>query len=399
MKILVLNAGSSSLKYQLLNTEDQSILAKGVIEKIGLDSSIIGYSNTGFDKVSFEKPLKDHEEALTVVFDSLVSGDCAVLQSLDDISAIGHRVVHGGEIYSKPVIVNDNVIADIEKLSDLAPLHNPAHLMGIRACQKISPKTPQVVVFDTSFHQTMEPTAFLYGLPYTYYENYKIRRYGFHGTSYAYVAPKAAELLGKKNEDTNLIVCHIGNGASVAAIRGGKCVDTSMGFTPLEGLLMGTRCGSIDPAIIPYIMEKENLGPKQVADLMNKESGLKGISQISSDMRDVEEAANNGNKQAQLAIDMMAHSIRKTIGSYLVELNGNVDAIVFTAGMGEFDTNLRYLVTKDLQKLGIEIDIEKNKACRSKYEDISTTQATIRTLVVPTNEELMIALETENLIK
>lgn len=399
MKILVLNAGSSSLKYQLLNTQDQSIIAKGVIEKIGLDSSIIGYTNTGFEKVAFEQPLKNHEEALTVVFDSLVNGDCAVLSSLDEIHAIGHRVVHGGETYNAPVIINETVISEIEKLAELAPLHNPAHLMGIKACQKITPKTPQVAIFDTSFHQTMEPTSYLYGIPYTYYQKYKIRRYGFHGTSYSYVTPKAADLLGKKVEDTNLIICHIGNGASVAAVRGGKCVDTSMGFTPLEGLLMGTRCGSIDPAILPFIMEKENLTPQQMSDIMNKESGLKGISQISSDMRDVEKAAKEGNKQAQLAIDMMAHSIRKIIGSYIVELNGTVDAIVFTAGMGEFDTNLRNLVTKDLQKLGIEIDQNKNKACLSKYEDISTSQATIRTLVVPTNEELMIALETEKLVK
>ncbi|MGL5956835.1 MAG: acetate kinase, partial [Brevinema sp.] len=277
--------------------------------------------------------------------------------------------------------------------------HNPANIMGIRACQKIAPNTPQVAIFDTAFHQTMEPVAYMYGIPYRYYEQFKIRRYGFHGTSYAYVTPKASELLNKKVEQTNLIICHIGNGASIAAVRGGKCVDTSMGFTPLEGLMMGTRCGNIDPAIVPFIMDKENCSTEQISAILNKESGLKGISGVSSDMRDVEAAAKNGNKHAQLAIDMLAHSIRKIIGSYLVELNGQVDALVFTAGMGEFDTNLRALVTKDLELLGIAIDPEKNKACRSKLEDISTADAKIRTLVVPTNEELMIALETEKILK
>ncbi len=399
MKVLVLNAGSSSLKYQFLNTDDQSVIAKGVIEKIGIGSSIIGYTNGTHDKVSFEKPLENHDEALQVVFDSLIKGNQAILSSLDEIHAIGHRVVHGGDIYQNSVVVDKTVLQNLEKLCELAPLHNPANIMGIKACQKIVPQTPQVVVFDTSFHQTMEPTAFMYPIPFKYYEQYKIRRYGFHGTSYAYVTPKACELLKKCVKDTNLIICHIGNGASVAAIRGGKCIDTSMGFTPLDGLMMGTRCGSIDPAIIPFLMEKENLTPSAMADILNKESGLKGISEVSSDMRDVENAAAVGNKNAQLAIEMLAHTIRKTIGSYMVELGGKVDAIVFTAGMGEFDTNLRALVTKDLTALGIEIDSNKNKACRSKLEDIATTDAKIRILVVPTNEELMIARETEQLIK
>lgn len=399
MKVLVLNAGSSSLKYQLLNTLDQSVIAKGVIEKIGLGMSIIGYTNGNHPKVSLEKPLKNHEEALAIVFDSLVKGDVAVLSSLEDINAIGHRVVHGGEVYQKTIKIDDSVLQEIERLNDLAPLHNPANIMGIRACQKIVPNTPQVAVFDTAFHQTMEPVSYIYGIPYEYYEKYAIRRYGFHGTSYAYVAPKASELLGKKNEDTNLIICHIGNGASMAAVRGGKCIDTSMGFTPLEGLLMGTRCGSIDPAIIPFLMEKENLSTEQISNIMNKESGLKGISGISSDMRDVEQASHTGNKRATLAVDLLAHSIRKTIGSYLVELNGSVDAIVFTAGMGEFDSNLRALVTKGLSALGIEIDENKNKTNKSKLEDISTPNAKIRTLVVPTNEELQIALETETILR
>ncbi len=399
MKVLVLNAGSSSLKYQLLNTEDKSVIAKGVIEKIGLGSSIVGYSNEGYDKVSYETPLKNHDEALKVVFDSLILGDCAILNSLDDINAIGHRVVHGGEVYNKPVLITEEVIKAIEKLCDLAPLHNPANLMGIKACQKIVPNTPQVAVFDTAFHQTMEPVSYLYPIPYSYYENYKIRRYGFHGTSYEYVTPKAAELLNKEKSDVNLIICHIGNGASVTAVKGGKSIDTTMGFTPLEGLMMGTRCGSIDPAIVTYIMDKEDLNTQQVNNVLNKESGLLGISGISSDMRDIENAAEEGNKRAALAVEMLAHSIRKTIGAYLVELNGIVDAIVFTAGMGEFDTNLRRLVTENLSALGIELDQDKNKACRSKLEDISTPASKIKVLVVPTNEELMIAQDTEKTLK
>ncbi|MGL4389120.1 MAG: acetate kinase [Brevinema sp.] len=399
MKVLVLNAGSSSLKYQLLNTTNQSILAKGVIEKIGLDSAIIGYSNGDFPKVAYEKPLKNHEEALAVVFDSLVLGDSAILSKFEDIDAIGHRVVHGGEIYSQPVLITVEVIKNIQDLCTLAPLHNPANLMGITACQKIVPNTPQVAVFDTAFHQTMDPVAYMYPLPYECYEKHSIRRYGMHGSSYAYVAPKAAELLGKKSEDTNLIICHIGNGASITAIKGGKCIDTSMGFTPLEGVMMGTRCGSIDPAVILFLMEKENLSIEQASNLMNKQSGLQGISGVSSDMRDVLAAAENNNERAKLAVKMLAHSIRKIIGSYLVELNGNIDALVFTAGMGEFDDGLRKSVTDNLNLLGIEIDQELNVKTKSQLKDISTKNAKIRTLVVPTNEELMIAMQTANLIK
>ncbi|MGL4367393.1 MAG: acetate kinase [Brevinemataceae bacterium] len=398
MKILVLNAGSSSLKYQLLNTSDQSVIAKGVVEKIGLGMSIMGYTNGTHPKVELEIPFQNHEEALEKVFESLVKGEYAVLSGLDDLNAIGHRVVHGGETYSKPVLVTDGVLQELDKLCDLAPLHNPANIMGIRACKKIVPNIPQVVVFDTAFHQTMPPVSYLYPIPYEYYNKYGVRRYGFHGTSYAYVVPKAAALLKKNVEDVNLIVCHIGNGASITAIRGGKSLDTSMGFTPLDGLMMGTRCGSIDPAITLFLMEKESLSLSQASDLMNKQSGLKGISEVSSDMRDVEQAAAQGNQKAELAIDMLVHSIRKTIGSYFFELNGQVDAIVFTAGMGEFDTNLRSKVTANLNSLGIEIDTEKNKNNRSKYEDISTPSAKIRTLVVPTNEELMIALQTEQLL-
>jgi len=398
MKVLVLNAGSSSLKYQLLNTNNQLVIAKGVIEKIGLGISIVGYTNENFPKVELEIPLKDHEEALKEVFKSLIEGEYAVLSGFDEIGAIGHRVVHGGEIYNETVLIDEKVLEVIESLNELAPLHNPANIMGIRACQKIVPNIPQVAVFDTAFHQTMPPKSYIYPIPYEYYQKYNVRRYGFHGTSYAYVTPRATELLGKKSKDTNLIICHIGNGASMAAVKGGKCLDTSMGFTPLDGLMMGTRCGGIDPSIILYLMGKEKLSLDEASDLMNKRSGLQGISGVSSDMRDVEKAAVEDNERAILAIELLAHSIRKMLGSYLVELDGNVDAIVFTAGMGEYDSNLRALVTKDLQSLGIEIDEQKNKANKSKYEDISSTNAKIKILVVPTNEELMIALETEKII-
>lgn len=399
MKILVLNAGSSSLKYQLLDTANQSVMAKGVVEKIGLNDTFFGFTNGSHSKVEKNIHAANHDEALKEVFASLVEGPTAVIKDLNEIHAIGHRVVHGGEVYSQPTLITEEVLTELDKLSDIAPLHNPPNIMGIRACQKIVPQTPQVAVFDTAFHQTMEPVAYMYGLPYEYYEKYGIRRYGFHGTSYAYVTQEAAKFLNKPQNQVNLIVCHIGNGASMAAIRNGKSIDTSMGFTPLEGLMMGTRSGSLDPAAVLYIMEKEKLTPAQASDLLNKQSGLKGVSGVSSDMRDVEAAADQGNKQAKLAKDMMAHYIRRMLGAYLVELDGQVDAVVFTAGMGEFDTQLRAQVTAGLSSLGIEIDQTVNKETKSKLRDISTPSAKIRTLVVPTNEELMIALETREVVK
>ncbi|SFB80162.1 acetate kinase [Brevinema andersonii] len=399
MKILVLNAGSSSLKYQLLDTASQSIMAKGVVEKIGLNDTFLGFTNGSHPKVEKNIHAANHDEALKEVFASLVEGPTAVIKDLNEIHAIGHRVVHGGEVYSQPTLVTEAVLTELDKLSDIAPLHNPPNIMGIRACQKIVPQTPQVAVFDTAFHQTMEPVAYMYGLPYEYYEKYGIRRYGFHGTSYAYVTQEAAKFLNKSQDQVNLIVCHIGNGASMAAIKNGKSIDTSMGFTPLEGLMMGTRSGSLDPAAVLYIMEKEKLTPAQASDLLNKQSGLKGVSGVSSDMRDVEAAADQGNKQAKLAKDMMAHYIRRMLGAYLVELDAQVDAIVFTAGMGEFDVQLRAQVTAGLSSLGIEIDQAVNKESKSKLRDISTPSAKIRTLVVPTNEELMIALETQEVVK
>lgn len=399
MKILVLNAGSSSLKYQLLDTAHQSVIAKGVVEKIGLDDTFLGFTNGSHAKIEKKIQAASHDEALKEVFTSLVDGPTAVINDLNEIQAVGHRVVHGGEVYSQPTLITEEVLTELDKLSDIAPLHNPPNIMGIRACQKIVPQTPQVAVFDTAFHQTMEPVSYMYGLPYEYYEKYGIRRYGFHGTSYAYVTQEAAKFLNKPKNQVNLIVCHIGNGASMAAIRNGKSIDTSMGFTPLEGLMMGTRSGSLDPAAVLYIMEKEKLTPAQASDLLNKQSGLKGVSGVSSDMRDVEAAAGQGNKQAKLAKEMMAHYIRRMLGAYLVELDGQVDAVVFTAGMGEFDTELRAQVTAGLSSLGIEIDKTVNKETKSKLRDISTPSAKIRTLVVPTNEELMIALETREVVK
>lgn len=399
MKILVLNAGSSSLKYQLLDTSNQSVIAKGVVEKIGLNDTFLGFTNGSHAKIEKKIQAANHDEALKEVFASLMDGPTAVIKNLNEIQAVGHRVVHGGEMYSQPTLITETVLTELDKLSDIAPLHNPPNIMGIRACQKIVPQTPQVAVFDTAFHQTMEPVAYMYGLPYEYYEKYGIRRYGFHGTSYAYVTQEAAKFLNKPKNEINLIVCHIGNGASMVAIRNGQSIDTSMGFTPLEGLVMGTRSGSLDPAAVLYIMEKEKLTPAQASDLLNKQSGLKGISGVSSDMRDVEAAADQGNKQAKLAKDMMAHYIRRILGAYLVELNGQVDAVVFTAGMGEFDTQLRSQVTAGLSLLGIEIDETVNKETKSKLKDISTPSAKIRTLVVPTNEELMIALETQEVVK
>lgn len=399
MNILVLNSGSSSLKYQLLNIKNKAVLAKGLVEKIGFSDSIFSYTNGLHDTIQNKYAIKDHDEALEYIVRSLSDGEKAVISSFEDIYAIGHRVVHGGSSYDKAVLINENVITELEKLYDLAPLHNFAHVMGIRSCQKLMPGKAQVAVFDTAFHQTLSPEAFMYPVPYQFYEKYQVRRYGFHGTSCAYVVQKTSEFLNKSVNNLNAIICHIGNGASVTAIKNGKSFDTSMGFTPLDGLMMGSRCGSVDPAVILFLMEKEGISPKGMDALLNKSSGLKGISGISSDMRDVLAAAKNGNKRAQLAIDMMVHSLRKIIGSYFFELGGKVDAIIFTAGMGEYDMNLREQVIKDVDLLGIQLDLEKNRKCLSKLEDISSRDSRIRVLVVPTNEELMIAMETEKLTK
>ncbi|MGL5253828.1 MAG: acetate kinase [Brevinema sp.] len=400
MKVLILNAGSSSLKYQLMETTDQSVLAKGVVEKIGLSDTFIGYENGSHPKIKKTFPCTNHKDAIAMMFDTLLKGDEAVLSSITEVNAIGHRVVHGGEVYSSSVQIDDTVMKTLRDLSDLAPLHNPANIMGIEACSAMLPNVPQVAVFDTAFHQTMPKESYIYGLPYEYYEKYRVRRYGFHGTSYAYVTQKAASFLNKKPEDINLIICHIGNGASVCAVQNGKSVDTSMGLTPLEGVVMGTRSGTIDPGAIFYLMEKENLTAADASNILNKKSGLLGVSGISSDMRDIEHAAYEQNhERALLARRLLANGLRKTIGSYFTVLKGKVDALCFTAGMGEYDPLLREETCEGLEFLGISMDKEVNAGVRGKLVNLSSKDAKIPALCVPTNEELMIALETERLVK
>jgi len=396
MKVLVINAGSSSLKYQLIQTDTEQVITKGIVEKIGGDSEFTFVTRDGQKKQS-KVDAPNHTQALKIVLDNLASPQNGFIKSLDEIEAIGHRVVHGGEEFITSVIIDEKVIKSIEKYSELAPLHNPPNLQGILACKELLPDKKQVAVFDTAFHQTMPQQAYIYALPYEYYEKYRIRRYGFHGTSHRYVVMKAAEFLGKKLEDFNCISCHLGNGSSIAAVKGGKSIDTSMGFTPLEGLVMGTRCGSIDPAIIFFLMEKENLSPKEMNDILNKKSGLLGVSGISNDLREIY-AHYETNPRAKIAIDILCHSIRKFIGMYMLEL-GRVDAIIFTAGIGENEWHIREKVTEGLENFGIKVDLEKNKNTRAKLADLSTSDSKIKVLVVPTNEELMIALETMWVIK
>lgn len=396
MKILVLNCGSSSLKYQLINMENEGLMAKGVAERIGIDGSFLKHESESNGKVKIEEPMKDHKDAIRMVLDALVDTDHGAIESMDEISAVGHRVVHGGEKFSGSVIINQEVIDALEECSELAPLHNPPNLMGIYACQEILPGLPMVGVFDTAFHQTMPEDSYIYALPYEYYENHRIRRYGFHGTSHKYVAMKAAEMLGKSVEELKIVTCHLGNGASVAAVDGGKSVDTSMGFTPLEGLVMGTRCGDIDPAITTFLMEKEGMDYKELNNVMNKKSGVLGISGVSSDFRDIEEAAETGNKRAQLALDVYHKRVKKYIGSYAAEMGG-LDAVVFTAGLGENSPESRAAICEGLDFLGLKIDPNKN-GVRGKETIVSTDDSTTKVILVPTNEELMIARETLSLV-
>ena len=397
MKILVINAGSSSLKYQLIDMDKMDVLAKGLCERIGIAGSKLTHKNVqkGTETV-FEKDMKDHQDAISMVIDALISADCGVIKDMSEIDAVGHRVVHGSDIFANSCVINDKVMEALRECSPLAPLHNPANLIGIEACQKIMPNVPQVAVFDTAFHQTMPKKAFMYALPYEYYENYKIRKFGFHGTSHRFVCAEAAKMLNKPIEDLKIITCHLGNGSSVSAIDGGKCIDTSMGFTPLDGVVMGTRTGSMDPAVVTFIMEKEGLSAKEVDALMNKKSGVFGVSGVSSDFRDLSKASDEGNQRAQLAIDMFTYSVKKLIGSYAAALGG-VDAVVFTAGVGENDAASRKAIVEGLDFLGIKIDEEANKV-RGKAQDISAKDATVKTLVIPTNEELMIAIDTKELI-
>ncbi len=397
MKILVINAGSSSLKYQLISMEERQVLAKGLCEKIGLPDSRIKFKPFDGEQVITESPMPDHSAAIALVLAALTNEEYGVISSMSEISAVGHRVVHGGELFSGSVLITDEVKKALEQCTPLAPLHNPANLIGIAACEKTMPGVPQVAVFDTAFHQTMPKHAYMYALPYELYQKYKIRRYGFHGTSHRYVSEKAAEMLGKPAEELKIITCHLGNGSSVTAVDGGKSVDTSMGFTPLEGVVMGTRCGSLDPAILTFLMHQEGLDADGIDKLMNKESGLQGISGVSSDFRDLEDAIEKGNERAQLAVDMFYYSVKKYIGAYAAAMGG-VDAVVFTAGIGENNAEGRLEIVKDLEFMGIRIDEEKNKV-RGEALDISAPGATVHTLVIPTDEEMMIALDTMELTK
>ena len=395
MNVLVINCGSSSLKFQLINSESEAVLAKGLCERIGIDGRLT-YQPAGGEKNVSEKAMPTHTEAIQFVIDALTDADTGVVKSLDEIGAVGHRVVHGGEKFAKSVVVTPEVKAAIAECNDLAPLHNPANLIGIEACESLMPGTPQVVVFDTAFHQTMPEKAYMYGLPYEYYEKYKVRRYGFHGTSHSFVSKRVAEIVGKPYNATKTIVCHLGNGASVSAVLNGESVDTSMGLTPLEGLVMGTRSGDIDPAIMEFIAKKENLDIAGIMNVLNKKSGVEGVSGVSSDFRDLEAAAKAGNKRAELAIGVFAYRVAKYVGAYTAAMNG-VDNIVFTAGIGENCTFVRTKVCSYLGYLGITIDEEANGK-RGEEIVISTPDSKVKVLVVPTNEELAIARETVALV-
>lgn len=396
MNILVINCGSSSLKYQLINMKNEAVLAKGLCDRIGIEGALIKHTPEGKDSITIVSPMPNHKIAVQFVIDALISPEYGVIESMDEISAVGHRIVHGGELFSGSTVINAEVIKAVEECSDLAPLHNPANLIGIDACKEIMPNTPMVGVFDTAFHQTMPKKAFLYGLPYEYYKKHKLRRYGFHGTSHKYVANKAAEFLGKDIEELKLVICHLGNGSSICAVDGGKSVDTSMGLTPLEGLIMGTRSGDIDPAIIQVIANKENLTLDQVIDVLNKKSGVLGISELSSDFRDIDKAIMEGNKQAKIAMDVFEYRVAKYIGSYAAAMNG-IDAVIFTAGIGENNTPVRAHICSYLTYLGVEFDEEFNKV-RGEEIAISKSNSRVKVLVIPTNEELAIARETLRLL-
>ena len=398
MNILVINCGSSSLKFQLIDSETEKCIAKGLCERIGIEGSRITYTPDGGEKEQTVTPMPDHTEAIRLVLEALTNEKTGVVKSLDEIGAVGHRIVHGGEKFAASTIITDDVMKAIEECNDLAPLHNPANLIGINACKKLMPATPMVAVFDTAFHQTMPEEAYMYGLPYEYYEKYKIRRYGFHGTSHSYVSRKAAEVLGKKYEDLKIIVCHLGNGASVSAVKNGKCVDTSMGLTPLEGLIMGTRSGDIDPAIMEFIAHKEGKNIDEIMTVLNKKSGVYGLSNnLSSDFRDLEDGYNRGDEHCIRTMNTYCYRVAKYIGSYVAAMNG-VDVICFTAGIGENAPLVRSLVCEHLGFLGVSIDEDANHK-RCEEIAISTPDSKTTVMVIPTNEELAIARETVSLVK
>ena len=389
MNVLVINCGSSSLKFQLIHSDTEEVLAKGLCERIGIDGQLV-YQSKNNKEVASSQSMPTHTEAIQLVIDSLLDPEMGVVASLNEIHAIGHRVAHGGEKFTSSILITDEVLSDLESCNELAPLHNPVNLVGIHSCRELLPGVPMVIVFDTAFHQSIPEKAFLYGLPYRYYEEYKVRRYGFHGTSHRFVSERAAALLNKK--DAKIIVCHLGNGSSICAVRASESVDTSMGFTPLEGLLMGTRSGDVDPAVLSFIAEKEWLNFAEVMDVLNRESGVAGVSGVSSDFRDLEQAAKDGNRRAQIALDMFSYRVAKYIGSYAAAMNG-VDGIVFTAGIGENAINVRAEICSYLSYLGVDFDEAANQV-RGKEQEISTESSKVKLWVIPTNEELAIARET-----
>lgn len=399
MKILVLNAGSSSLKYQLIDIKTENVLAKGVCERIGIKGSVLKHRATGREEIVINKDMPTHTEAISLVLNTLVSEQYGVIKSMDEISAVGHRILHSGEDFKCSVVITDEVTKICEKNIKLGPLHMPANVMGIKACKKVMPDTPMVAVFDTAFHSTMPEYAYMYAIPYEDYQTYKVRRYGFHGTSHKFVSSEAACYIGKDIKDLKIITCHLGNGSSIAAVSGGKCIDTSMGFTPLEGLPMGTRSGDIDPAAIEYLMDKKGYNISEALDYLNKKSGVLGISGVSSDFRDLVAAEKEGNKRAALALDIFAYRIKKFIGAYAAAMNG-LDCLVFTAGIGENTVEVREMVLADMDFLGITVDPEKNKERNNgKIRDITAPGGKVKILIIPTNEELVIARETYELVQ
>lgn len=394
MNILVINAGSSSLKYQLIDTDGEHVIAKGLVERIGMDGSMLTYKPTGKGSHEYKQPMQNHTDAIRLVMDKLVDAEVGVVKSMQEISAVGHRLVHGGEKFTSSALITDDMLNAVEELCELAPLHNPANLMGIRACREIMKDTPMVGVFDTAFHQTMPEKAYLYGLPYEAYSEMKIRRYGFHGTSHKYVSERAAAMLKKPAEETKVITCHLGNGSSITAVLGGKSVDTTMGFTPLEGVPMGTRCGDMDPAIVTYLMDKKGFSTAEVNAYMNKKSGVYGISGVSSDFRDLADAANGGNARAKAALESFAYKVKRYIGAYAAAMNG-VDAIVFTAGIGENDRDMRAKILQDMEYLGLAVDFEKNQSApRGEEVEITKPESRVKVFVIPTDEEMAIARDT-----
>jgi acetate kinase len=394
VKVLVINAGSSSLKYQLIDMDTQTVMAKGLCERIGIDGKL--KHETDKTEIKLDIPMKDHKDAIKVVLDSLTHKDYAVIASMNDIDAVGHRFVHGAEFFKESCLIDDEMMKVGEACVEIAPLHNPPNIVGINACKAVLGDIPQVAVFDTAFHSTLPKHAYLYAIPYKYFEDYKIRKYGFHGTSHRYVTQRVGVMLNKSVKELKIITCHLGNGSSVAAVKNGKSIDTTMGFTPLEGLIMGTRSGSIDPAILPFIMEKEGIDAKAMSDILNKKSGVLGLSGVSADFRDVEKAAAEGNERAQVTIDQFCYQVKKYIGAYAAAMGG-VDAVVFTAGVGENSVAFRKQIVEGLEFLGIAIDDAKN-IVRGKEVDISAVGAKVRTLVIPTNEELMIAMDTKDVL-